>query len=123
MVDLLQVATGGLRVLLPQRKVRYSTDDGYVDLDVTVAATRVDYEDEHGVRMKAEIRDYLIDPLKLVIGDSRVEPQEGHKIVDTTEGATRTYEVMSIGDGIAWRYTDRFHTMLRVHTRQSDESG
>ena len=122
MVDLLQAAVGGLRAMLPQREVRYSRGGHYVDLDVTVAVTSVDYEDEHGVRMKAAIRDYIIDPLKLVLDGSQVEPEEGDTIIDTLEGATRTFEVMSTEGGVAWRYTDRFYTMLRIHTKQSDEA-
>jgi len=122
MSDLIQQALAGLPKLLPKRTVRYVRGDDYVDIDVTVGSTIVGYEDDHGVRLKAEVRDYLIEPGYLILSDVEIEPTEGDTIIDTTEGATRTYEVMPIGDGIAWRWTDRYHTMFRIHTRQSDEA-
>lgn len=122
MVDLLQTALSGLSKMLPHRQVRYQRGESYVDLEsATVAVTTVDYEDEHGVRLKAEIRDYLISPADLILDDVQVEPQESDEIIDTNEGGTKTYVVMGIEAGVAWRYTDRYHTMFRIHTREADE--
>jgi len=122
MTDILQTAMAMLPKLLPRRIVRYQRVDDYVNLEVTVGSTTVDYEDEHEVRLKAEIRDYLIPVADLILSDANTEPEEGDLIIDTEEGATRTYTVMGIESGVPWRHTDRYHTMFRIHTRQTDES-
>jgi len=121
MTDILQMATGLLR-LLPHRTIRYSRGEDYVNLEnATVGRTRVDYEDEHGVRMVGEIRNYLIPAKDLIINNSLTEPEEGDVIIDTNEGTTKTYWVMGTEGSEAWRYTDRYHAMLRVYVRETDE--
>lgn len=118
MVDWLQNAVVGLKKALPKRTVRYYRGSDWVEMeDVTVASTNVGYETGEGVRMNSKVRDYLIVPESLIINSIKVEPAEGDQIVDTNDGSTQTYEVMSLGGDMAWRYTDRYHTMLRVHTR------
>jgi len=122
MSDLIQQALAGLPKLLPKRIVRYVRGVDYVDIDVTVGGTRVDYEDESGVHVRAEIRDYLIVPGELILSDVVIVPTEGDEIIDSNEGDTSTFQIMNSIEGIGWRYTDRYHTLLRVHTREVSES-
>jgi len=122
MSDLIQQALAGLPKLLPKRIVRYVRGVDYVDIEVTVGGTRVDYEDESGVHVRAEIRDYLIVPGELILSDVVIVPTEGDEIIDSNEGDTSTFQIMNSIEGIGWRYTDRYHTLLRVHTREVSES-
>ena len=121
MMDILQVALAGLPGLLPRRTIKYYRGVDYVTVNSTVARTTVDYEDDRGVRMTSEIRDYLIKVGDLEIGGVSLKPEERDKIVDENEGTMMTYMVMGIDAGIPWRYTDRYHTMFRIHTREVDE--
>lgn len=121
MTDMLQMALAGFPKMLPRREIQYRRGGSHVNLECTVGRTIMDYESEHGVRIKAETRDYLIAPKDLVLDDAQVEPEEGDEIIDTNEGTTQTYQVMETEFGIAWRYTDRYHTMFRVHVREVDE--
>jgi len=123
MTDILQAALAAIPSLVPKREIRYSRGDDFVILNATVGATRIDYRDENGIRLKSEVRDYLIKPADLIIADNLTEPVEGDEIIDTNEdAATRTYTVMGIEAGEPWRWTDRYHIMYRVHTRQTDEA-
>lgn len=122
MTDVLQSAIAAVPNLIPRRIVRYKRGEDHIGLHATVGSTRIDYEDEHGVRLRAEVRDYLIKPADLVISDVTVEPEEGDEIIDSGEGGIpRTYQVMGVESGRAWRWTDRYHTMYRIHTKQTDE--
>jgi len=121
MSDILKRAMSILPKILPQRTVRYSDGTYYVDVGVTVGQTRVDYADENGVRIKSHVRDYLIPVVDLILNAVAIEPEETHTIVDTNDGATATWTLMDIEGGEAWRYTDRYHTMYRVHVRTTAE--
>ena len=121
MSDILKLAMAALPGLLPSRTVRYQRGDNYVDIDVTVGATRVDYSDEHGVRFKSHVRDYLIPVVDLILSGEAIEPLESDTIVDTNDGTTATWKLMDIEGGEAWRYMERYHTMYRVHVRMEDE--
>ena len=108
--------------LIPKREVRYQRGDWWVELDATVGSTILTSTDEYGVRTRTEMRDYLIEPALLIIGGIQVEPAEGDKIIDTGEGKTRTYMVMQGQGEEAWRYTDRYHSLLRIHVKEIEES-
>jgi len=126
MADLIQSALASLKGWLPKRTVKYQRGDLEIELEATVARTMLRYTDEHGARRFMEVRDYLIDPSDLIpyVGGDKFEPAEGHRILDSEEGflGERTYEVSSGGEEEVWRWTDRYHTLLRVHTVEIDEA-
>ena len=60
-------------------------------------------------------RDFIVRYGDLVIGQSRVIPDVGHRITQTSDGITYTYEVMDApGDG-AWRWHGTEYKAYRIH--------
>lgn len=91
-------------------------------LEATIARTILYQTDNNGMRVRAEMRDYLIKPALLVLNSVQVEPEEEDLIIDTNEGTTVTYKVMSGDAGESWRYTDRYHSLLRIHVKEVAEA-
>lgn len=104
--------------LIPRRNVRYERGDYFVVLEATVGMTMLITVDNFGVRTRAEQRDYLIVPALLILNSTEVLPEEEDLIIDTNEGSTITYKVMRGDAGESWRYTDRYHGMLRIHVKE-----
>ena len=75
--------------------------------------------DNGNVVLNIESRDYLFAAADLVLDGNTVTPLPGDRI---TESDGQVYEVLPIAGEPAWRYSDRYRTSLRVHTRQV-ESG
>lgn len=122
MTDLLKTALALVPALLPSRKVTYQRGGYSCLLDVTVGSSPVYYNDEYGVRKRAFTHDYIItDPSQLILNGSVELPAEGDKVVDDSEGTSKTFQVLQGDMAEAWRYTDRYETMIRVHTKQVDE--
>ena len=119
MSDYLQTVLGGLKNFLPKRTIVYARGENTVTLQATVASTDTDQYIENGLRIRSQIRDYLIVPGDLILDSEVVEPEDGDIITDTSEGSTSVYTVMCIDGGESWRWTDRYHTLLRVHTRET----
>ena len=118
MTDFLRDCVGFVTALLPKRTVKYQRDTFWKDnLEVTVGRTIIRYTQDEGVRLAVEVRDYLITPADLVIGGEVIEPDEGDLIFDSGEGVERTYRVIAV-EGEIWRYTDRYHTLYRIHTKE-----
>jgi hypothetical protein len=85
----------------------------------TVGSTPFETRDGEGnVVQQFESRDYLMLAADYQPAGSQVEPQRGDQIDEVVDGTTYTYEVMSPDDGTpVFRYTDRFRTQLRIHTK------
>ncbi len=120
MTDFLQLAEQLASALIPRRTVRYQRGEVYVDLDATVAASEVYFTDRNGMRVRAENRYYLIKVADLILSGSATEPAEGDEIIDTGDGATRTYRTMPGDSGEAWEY-QRYHTQYRINVMEVDE--
>lgn len=121
MTDLIKTALSALPSLIPRRKIKYQRGVEWAEVDATVARSVVEYFDNAGVRVRSEVRDYLIKPSLLVLAGVTVEPKEGDVITDSGEGTKVTYKLLPDAAGEAWRYTDRYHTLLRVHVKEIDE--
>lgn len=104
--------------LVPRRSVRYERGEYFVVLEATLARTILYQTDNQGMRVRAETRDYLIKPALLILNSVQVEPEEEDLIIDTGEGSTVTYKVMSGDTGEAWRYSDRYHSLFRIHVKE-----
>lgn len=110
--------------LLPKVEVEYrrlKPVEHSVTLNVVIAATTRAVEDEYGLHKVGGTRDYLLRAIDLILDGSQVEPKAGDVILETIAGKIRTYQVMSLAGGEAWRYSDRYYNVLRVHTKQIDE--
>jgi len=98
--------------------VTYVRGDYSVSLTATVGSTSFDQADEFGIIERIESRDYLIDAADLVLNSVTVLPGRGDKIEETQDGTTYTYEVMTLDNQPAWRYSDSYRKKLRIHTKQ-----
>lgn len=117
MPDMLQSALSALPKLIPRREVGYRRGSVTITIKVTVGRSKIDYaDDDNNVRRFNEVRDYLIVPALLVISGSLTEPKEGDIIIDDSI----LWRVVPEA-GEFWRYTDRYHTMFRVHVVESDD--
>jgi len=98
--------------------VTYRRGEASAEVTATVGQTVFEVEDEYGVVMQSQTRDYLIAAADLVLAGQRIEPQEGDRIEERRDGKTRIYEVMAPGGEPAWRPSDPAGQILRIHTKE-----
>jgi hypothetical protein len=113
MSDLLRQGSqwlGGMLKQYASRPVTYRRGETDLAVDATVGRTQYEVEDGYGLRVAAEVMDFLILAEDFTLG----EPQAGDQIVvDST-----VYEVMALGTTGHWRWSDPHHTTLRIHTKE-----
>ena len=116
MTDLLQ---SGVTWLDSQRKahmasaITYTRGGTTLSITATIAKTEYESGDEQGVRVAAEMQDWIVTALDLAgLG----VPVAGDLIVS----GARTFEVMNLGSENCWRWTDGFSVAVRIHTKQTD---
>jgi hypothetical protein len=112
-----QLATG-VAWLDAQRKAHMASAVTYTrggtSLSITATAARTEYEsgDEQGVRVAAEMQDWIVTAADLAgLG----VPVAGDQIIS----GARTFEVMNLGTENCWRWTDGFSMSLRIHTKET----
>ncbi len=122
MPDLLRTGSDWLAEMLKEhasRPVAYRRGADEVAVQATIGRTLLKLDDGYGgVRMEWTDRDFLIDAADLVIGGNAVLPERGDVIRETQGGKTFVYEVMAPGKEPAWRWSDGFRKVLRVHAKQ-----
>jgi len=85
----------------------------------TIGRTLLKLDDGYGgVRMEWTDRDFLIHSADLVLGGNAVLPQRGDLIRETQGSTIFVYEVMAPGKEPAWRWSDVYRKMLRIHSKQ-----
>jgi len=94
---------------------RPSTDSGQATeavIDATFGRTEYEVEDEHGLRVGAEVIDFLVsaEAFSLMFD----EPEAGDQIV--ADGVV--YEVMDLAGQGHWRWSDPYRTTMRIHTKE-----
>ena len=108
-------------------EVTYRRDNISAVVPAVVGTTEFEYADANGAIVVERSRDFLIKKENLLLEGVAIEPREGDEIVEsvvvddagvTTEHAT--YEVNAPGDAPAWRWSDRFFTTYRIHTKRID---
>ncbi|QDT62365.1 hypothetical protein SV7mr_49130 [Stieleria bergensis] len=99
------------------RLVTYQRDDAEADLPATIGRSFYEQDDGEGIVTRSQVRDFLIDTADLLLSPIGSLPKRGDWILETEDGATFTYEVMSLGGEPAWRYSDPFRLKLRIHTK------
>jgi len=120
MSDLLQNAAAALPLFMPRRNVTYRQGGVAISISATPGRSIVMYEGDDGMRIKIEMRNYLIQVGELVIGGAEITPNEGDTITDDNEGSTITYVVASDG-GMSWRWSSRYHKQYRVIVKERSE--
>jgi len=110
----------GLDMLDAARAASMSSDAVYSrgSTSVTVAATAGDYQyevaTEGGSVITAHVQDFIVSKDELLLGDAVVEPMIGDRV--TLEG--RTYEVLDLAGGGAWRWSGPPGWAYRIHTKE-----
>jgi hypothetical protein len=122
MPDLLQTGSDWLADQLKThaaRQVVYRRGLQQIVVQATVGRTLLKLDDGYGgVRMEWTDRDFLIHAADLVLGGSPTLPERGDVIRETQGAKTFIYEVMAPGKEPAWRWSDVFRKVLRIHTKQ-----
>jgi hypothetical protein len=122
MPDLLQTGSDWLADQLKthaSRQVVYRRGAFEVAVLATVGRTLLKLDDGYGgVRMEWTDRDFLIHAADLVLGGVPTLPQRGDQIRETQGAKTFIYEVMAPGQEPAWRWSDVYRKVLRIHTKQ-----
>jgi len=93
-------------------QVTYRRDQDSHEFDATFGRTEYEVEDDYGLRVGAQVTDFLI----LAEAFPFDEPQAGDQIV--ADGAV--YEVMNLAGQGHWRWSDPYRTTMRIHTKEVD---
>ena len=92
---------------------------GYsVDLSATFGRTEYEQLDTDGFGIRMDTRDFIVTAADLVMNSVAITPQNGDTITETVGGVTRTHEVLGIGTGPCFAWSDPHRTMMRIHTKQ-----
>ncbi len=93
-----------------------------LSLLATIGQTEFDTEDERGILIKVQSRDFLITTADLDFGEGAVEPQLNDVIKETVGSVVHHYEVLPFGsERQLWRYSDTSRLILRIHTKLMKE--
>ena len=93
--------------------VTYRRGASEADLAATFGRTRYEVEDEYGVRVGAEVTDFLVAAADFAPAFG--EPEAGDEI--TANGVV--FEVMALSGQGHWRWSDPHRTTLRIHAKQT----
>lgn len=122
MADLLQFGLDWLGDQLKEhvsRPVVYRRGGDEANVQATIGRTLLKLDDGYGgVRMEWTDRDFLIHAADLVLGGNAVLPQRGDLVRETQGATTFVYEVMAPGKEPAWRWSDVYRKLLRIHSKQ-----
>ncbi len=86
------------------------------ELQATFGRTEYEVEDEYGIRVGAQVIDFLI--LADDLSPTFDEPEAGDQIV--ADG--RLYEVMPLSGQGHWRWSDPYRTTMRIHTKDMGQA-
>jgi len=95
--------------------VTYTRGAVELELQATFGRTEYEVEDEYGLRVAAQVADFLIAAADLA--PTFDEPEAGDRIV--ADGAV--FEVMPLAGQGHWRWSDPHRTTMRIHAKQVDE--
>ena len=82
---------------------------GSVELTATVGRTLFRSENEYGMTIRVESRDFLVSAEQL-----SAEPHRGDRIIY----AGRIYEVLAPNGEPVWRWSGPQHVTCRIHTKE-----
>jgi len=90
--------------------VTYRRDQMSHEIDATFGRTHYEVEDEHGLRVGAEVIDFLISAEAFPFE----KPEAGDQVI--ADGLV--YEVMDLAGQGHWRWSDPYRTTMRIHTKE-----
>lgn len=122
MTDLLQQGSDWLAdqlKLFAARTVVYERGIFQVAVRATIGRTLLKLDDGNGrTWVEWTDRDFLIQAADLILDGSPKLPERGDRIKETQGAVTYLYEVMAPGKEPAWRWSDVYRKLLRIHTKQ-----
>jgi hypothetical protein len=119
--DLLQAGSDWLqakRKAFMAQPVTYARGEERVTVNATFGRTRYEVEDECGLRVRAEVMDFLIGADELILSGAPALPQAGDQIRVQRSTAMEVFEVMALGGIGHWQHSDPYGRTCRIHTRQ-----
>lgn len=120
-MDLLQQGQEWLANQLKQhasRAVIYQRGAEQVAVQATIGRTLLKLDDGYGgTYLEWTDRDFLIQAEDLVFNSLRIIPTAGDRVLEANGVVTSIYEVMVYGNEPAWRASDPFGKLLRIHTK------
>jgi hypothetical protein len=99
--------------------VIYSRATSSITVNATLGKTEYEVDDDYGLRVKAEVMDFLILAEELVLDGQKTLPKAGDQIRIPRGDQTTIFEVMALSGQECWRYSDSFGKTLRIHTKQT----
>ncbi len=96
------------------QSVTYSRGGDSVVVDATIGRTEFEVLDSVGMMRREIRRDFLIQAADLDFGSGVILPESGDIVTD----AGRDYEVCPTGPEPAWRWSDAYRKVLRIHTKE-----
>ncbi|MFO0880733.1 MAG: hypothetical protein U0840_25655 [Gemmataceae bacterium] len=100
------------------RDVVFRRGEESCTLRATVGKTLLKLTDSHGgVRMQWTDRDYIVDPLDLVLGGVAVLPRPGDTFEEVINSALMVFEVLPPGGDEDCYKMDASYRLLRIHTK------
>ena len=104
--------------------VTYHRGNDSVLVTAVAGATRVELDDEGGMAVTSEVRDWLIAAAEIVLSGEAVEPAAGDLIRRQAQGfgslGIEVYEVCALGGEPCCRPSGTAGTTWRIHTRHVD---
>lgn len=120
MPDLLATGAAWLADKLLQhaaQEVTYVRGAESITLPATVGRREVLVETSVGIVERHEQWEFLLRTSDLVYGGVTVEPARGDRIKHVRAGVTHVYEVMPLAGEDAYRPSDPFGNLWRVHAK------
>ena len=90
--------------------ITYRRDQESHEVNATFGRTEYEVEDEYGLRVGAQVTDFLI-PAEVFPFD---EPEAGDQIV--ADGVV--FEVMNLAGQGHWRWSNPYRQTMRIHTKE-----
>jgi hypothetical protein len=119
MTDLLRQGSEWLESMRERHcssQVTYRREAVELVVNATFGRTEYEVEDDYGLRVGAQVTDFLI--LADDLSPTFDEPEAGDQIV--ADG--RLYEVMPLSGQGHWRWSDPYRTTMRIHTKDMGQA-
>ena len=123
MTDLLRQASQWLGDMLAQHassQVTYRRGETELEVNATFGRTEYEVEDDYGLRVGAEVTDFLV--LGSDLSPTFGEPEPGDQVVVPSAGSGQAdvvHEVMSLAGQGHWRWSDPHRTTMRIHAKET----
>lgn len=87
-------------------------------LVATIGKSEYEQDSQDGHIIRRQVRDFLIRTTALTSSAISSLPQPGDRIIEQQGSEMLVFEVAGYGGDPAWRYSDPFRQLLRIHTKQ-----